>query len=89
MPIEHPYGQLLTVEEVARRLRVDTTTVRRWIKQGVLEAVILPHVNERQAYRIKQSTLDHLLRDSHSWRGEVCSGRKRLPARCVGRHPRW
>ncbi|HZR43850.1 MAG TPA: helix-turn-helix domain-containing protein [Ktedonobacteraceae bacterium] len=54
-------SELLTVSEVARILRVDDTTVRRWVKQGALEAVILPHVNERQAYRIKRETLDKVL----------------------------
>ncbi|HLI87434.1 MAG TPA: helix-turn-helix domain-containing protein [Ktedonobacteraceae bacterium] len=52
---------LLTVSEVARILRVDDTTVRRWVKVGALEAVVLPHVNTRQAYRIKKATLDRLL----------------------------
>ena len=52
---------LLTIKEVARQLRVDDTTVRRWIKSGVLEAIALPHVGKRQAHRIKQSTLDSLL----------------------------
>jgi excisionase family DNA binding protein len=70
--ITHKYKQLgekemddlLTVSEVARILRVDDTTVRRWVKQGALEAVVLPHVNERQAYRIKRSTLDKVLGES-------------------------
>ena len=53
--------ELLTVREVARRLRVDDTTVRRWIKTGALIAVTLPHRGKRQAYRIKKSTLDTLL----------------------------
>lgn len=53
--------ELLTVREVARRLRVDDTTVRRWIKTGALVAVTLPHRGRRQAYRIKKSTLDKLL----------------------------
>lgn len=53
--------ELLTVREVARRLRVDDTTVRRWIKSGALEAITLPHRGRRQAYRIKKSTLDNLL----------------------------
>ena len=57
--------ELLTVHEVARRLRVDDTTVRRWIKSGALEAVTLPHKGKRQAYRIKKSTLDALLRNPH------------------------
>jgi excisionase family DNA binding protein len=54
-------SDLLTVSEVAKILRVDTTTVRRWIKQGALEAVILPHANIRQAYRIKRETLKNVL----------------------------
>ena len=58
---ENEKEELLTVREVARRLRVDDTTVRRWIKSGALEAVTLPHRGKRQAYRIKKSTLDVLL----------------------------
>lgn len=54
-------AELLTVREVAQELRVDDTTVRRWIKNGVLEAVSLPHRGERQAYRIRRNTLDKLL----------------------------
>jgi excisionase family DNA binding protein len=54
-------SELLTVSEVARILRVDDATVRRWVKQGTLEAVVLPHVNERHAVRIKRETLDKLL----------------------------
>ncbi len=53
---------LLTVTEVAQRLRVDHTTVRRWIKRGALEAIILPHRGPRLGYRIKKSTIETLLR---------------------------
>lgn len=53
--------ELLTVPEVARILRVDDTTVRRWVKTGALQAVILPHLSARQAYRIRRKTLDALL----------------------------
>jgi excisionase family DNA binding protein len=53
--------ELLTVREVARRLRVDDTTVRRWIKSGSLEAITLPHKGKRSAYRVKKSTMDKLL----------------------------
>jgi len=52
---------LLTVREVAQSLRVDDTTVRRWIKNGVLAAISLPHRNTRQAYRVKSDTLNELL----------------------------
>lgn len=54
-------SELLTVREVANILRVDDTTVRRWVKQGALEAITLPHKNVRQAYRIKRETVDKLL----------------------------
>ena len=57
--------ELLTVREVARRLRVDDTTVRRWIKNGSLEAITLPHRGKRQAYRVKKSTMDKLLQNPH------------------------
>ncbi len=54
-------SELLTVSEVADLLRVDDTTVRRWVKQGTFEAVVLPHLNARQAYRIKRETVEKLL----------------------------
>lgn len=57
-------ADLLTVREVADELRVDDTTVRRWIKGGVLEAVALPHRGLRQGYRIRRSTLENLLASS-------------------------
>lgn len=53
--------ELLTVHEVARRLRVDDTTVRRWIKSGALGAITLPHKGRRSAYRVKRSTMDKLM----------------------------
>lgn len=53
-------SELLTVSEVAKILRVDDTTVRRWVKNGAMEAVTLPHVNVRQAYRIKRETLERI-----------------------------
>lgn len=57
-------SDLLTVSEVARILRVDDATVRRWVKQGILEAVVLPHIHSRQVYRIKRETLDRVLGES-------------------------
>ena len=60
----HEEADLLTVREVAQQLRVDDTTVRRWIKNGVLEAITLPHRGARQAYRVRKATLDALLKPS-------------------------
>lgn len=59
-------SDLLTVREVARRLRVDDTTVRRWIKSGMLEAVTLPHKGKRRGYRVKKMTLDALFNETPS-----------------------
>jgi excisionase family DNA binding protein len=57
---------LLTIREVAQQLRVDTTTVRRWISLGLLDAIVLPHRGKRQAYRVRKNTLDQLLRSGPS-----------------------
>jgi len=54
-------SELMTVSEVAQKLRVDSTTVRRWIKNGIMAAISLPHQNKRQAYRIHKATLERLL----------------------------
>jgi excisionase family DNA binding protein len=53
-------SDLLKTKEVAEQLRVDATTVRRWIRQGILEGVLLPHRGKREIYRVKQETIDHL-----------------------------
>lgn len=52
---------LLKVGEVARVLRVDDTTVRRWIKAGILEAVQLPSTESRRNYRVRKVVLDKIL----------------------------
>lgn len=49
--------ELLTVQEVASHLRVDDTTVRRWVKTGALAAITLPGRGKRAGYRIKRSVL--------------------------------
>ncbi len=54
-------SELLTISEVADALRVDTTTVRRWISLGAMPAVILPHVNSRQIYRVRRDTINEIL----------------------------
>lgn len=58
---EDEQEELLTVTEVAKVLRVDTTTVRRWIRDGTLEAVMLPTRGERHTYRIRKATIDAML----------------------------
>jgi excisionase family DNA binding protein len=54
-------GHLLTTQEVASLLRVDITTVRRWIYAGLLPAVKLPHVRAYNVYRIKSEIVEEIL----------------------------
>lgn len=63
--LEGDENDLLTVREVAKGLRVDDTTVRRWIKDGVLEAVVLPHRGTRQGYRIWRRAVRDALTKVH------------------------
>lgn len=51
------YPELKTVREVAQHLRVDDTTVRRWIKNGTLNAIRLPGRGKRESYRITVETI--------------------------------
>ncbi len=47
---------MLTVEEVAKELRVDPKTVRRWIHRGELVAIDIG-----REYRIRRSALDDFI----------------------------
>jgi excisionase family DNA binding protein len=53
--------QLMTPAEVAKELRVDQTTVKRWIYKGALEAVVLPKTGSRTVHRVRRSTLINIL----------------------------
>ena len=57
MPTPSDDDDLMTVDEVARHLRVDPTTVRRWIKNGSLAAITLPRRGKRELYRVKKSAI--------------------------------
>ena len=59
--------ELLTVQEVAERLRVNEATVRRWVKSGAIKAVSLPHKGKREIFRIRKSTLEAILKDQGWW----------------------
>lgn len=53
--------RLLTVAEVAAYLRLDPTTVRRYIAKGLINAIELPHADKRVSYRIRYSELLRIL----------------------------
>jgi excisionase family DNA binding protein len=49
--------EYFTPGEVAQRLRVDHTTVRRWIRIGILEAETI-HQGKRNRHRIKRAIIE-------------------------------
>ena len=49
---------LLTVDEVAQRLKVHPETVRRWIRAGALRAIPL---GPRAGYRVTEGNLQEFL----------------------------
>ena len=51
--------ELLTVDEVARRLKLHPETVRRWIRAGRLKAISLG--SDRAGLRIRASEIQRLL----------------------------
>ena len=59
-----PDDELLTLPEVAKLLRVDIKSVRRWIEANALEAVRLPNSSQdskRFRYRVRKRVLDELI----------------------------
>ena len=56
--------RLLTVKEVAERLRANPQTVRRWLREGRLKGV-MPG-GEKLGYRIPASEVARLLGDGGS-----------------------
>ena len=59
--IKQSQDKLLKVSFVAEYLNVNDSTVRKWIRQGLLDAILLPSSVKRPNYRIKLSSLQKLL----------------------------
>ena len=55
---------LLTVQEFAKSLCVDSSTVRRWIRAGVLKHKKMPSIGKRAMYRIDDVELHNILKTS-------------------------
>ena len=61
--------RLLTVQEVAHRLRVNPYTVRRWLREGALKGRLLG--GRRAGYRIAETDLRRFLAGSGRPEGEA------------------
>ncbi|MDO3024419.1 MerR family transcriptional regulator [Mycobacteroides abscessus] len=51
---------LMTTSEVAERLRVDSSTIRKWVAKGLLKAVTLPGGH----HRFRQEDIEALLAEA-------------------------
>jgi excisionase family DNA binding protein len=51
-------ARLMTVDEVAERLRVGAETVRRWLRLGKLKGARLPN---KAGWRIREEDLDRFV----------------------------
>lgn len=58
--LDVPNGELLTVQEVAERLKMNPETVRRWLRQGKLRGYLLG--GDRSGYRVATDDLDAFIR---------------------------
>jgi excisionase family DNA binding protein len=57
--------EYLTPRQLAQRLRVDYTTVMRWIKSGLLEVETIRQ-GRRNRHRIRKTTIDTLVQQSET-----------------------
>lgn len=55
--------ELLTVQDVAKRLKVNPETVRRWLRSGSMKGTLL---GDRAGWRISSSEVNRYLADAGS-----------------------
>ena len=65
-PARFSFDDLMTVQEVARALRVDDTTIRTWIRNGDLPAISLPHGGKRENFRVLKSVVQEIIARGHA-----------------------
>jgi excisionase family DNA binding protein len=54
--VDVPNGELLTVQQVAARLKMNPETVRRWLREGKLRGYLLG--GDRGGYRVAEQDLE-------------------------------
>jgi excisionase family DNA binding protein len=58
--VDVPNGELLTVQQVAVRLKMNPETIRRWLREGKLRGYLLG--GDRSGYRVAEQDLDAFIR---------------------------
>ncbi len=78
-----PNGELLTVQQVAERLKMNPETVRRWLRQGKLRGYLLG--GDRSGYRVAADDPESFIRargtrnQALPYAGWVCHGDELTP----------
>jgi excisionase family DNA binding protein len=57
-------AELMTIGEVARKLRLDRATVQRWAHEGAIDVITLPSVGRNVRYRMHRTAFNALLKDT-------------------------
>ena len=63
--------EMLTVADVAERLKVPPATVRRWLRDGRLRGVRLG--GTKLGYRVRASDLEQFLQDAYGAEGNAAA----------------
>lgn len=58
MACQQEVATMLTVSEIAQRLKVSPETIRRWLRSGQLHGV---HLSDRAGWRVPASEIDRFL----------------------------
>jgi excisionase family DNA binding protein len=64
-------GEWLTVDDVAKQLKVDEETVRRWIRKGDLAVLSLGAA--RSGYRIRTDELERFVNERYGRVGKAAA----------------
>lgn len=65
---EAGYGRMLTIEEVAQRLRVNETTIKHYLDEGFLKGIIYPSLlkDGRGWYMVRESFIEEFFARNQS-----------------------
>lgn len=61
--------EFMTMQEVAKRLRMDRATVQRWAHSGIIDVIRLPQAGPNARYRMRKEAFDALFGNNTSKKG--------------------
>ena len=57
-------NEFMTMQEVARKLRMDQATVQRWAHSGIIDVIKIPSVGRNRRYRMRRAAFEALLNNT-------------------------